>query len=234
MISALMPAARSDNRKAAVLPTCSIVTLRCNGALASTQSSIFEKSWMPLAASVLIGPAEIPLTRMPRAKRCRQIAHARLKRGFGQAHRIVVRDHLLSAQIAQRQQRSVRTERRPRRFGERWKAVGGNIVRDAEILARQAIQKIARNRFARRKTDGMDQTLQAIPVFLQFRECALDLRVVGYITFKNQRAAKGVREFCHARPEPLARVSEGQFRTFAPARARNAIGDRTVRQKTRQ
>src|SRR5260364_179762 len=70
-------------------------------------------------------------------------------------------------QIAQRQQRSVRTEQRPRRFGERWKAVGGNIVRDAEILARQAIQKIARNRFARRKTDGMDQTLQAIPVFLQ-------------------------------------------------------------------
>ena len=69
VISAVTPAARSDSRNAATLPTSSIVTLRRSGAVLSTTEKIFEKPLMPAAASVLIGPAEMPLTRMPRGPR---------------------------------------------------------------------------------------------------------------------------------------------------------------------
>ena len=65
VISPVTPAARSDSMKAATLPTSSMVTLRRKGALASTYFRIDEKSLMPLAARVLIGPAEMPLARMP-------------------------------------------------------------------------------------------------------------------------------------------------------------------------
>jgi hypothetical protein len=55
----------SEHRNAATLPTSSIVTLRRSGAYASTWPSILRKFAMPAAASVLIGPAEIALTRVP-------------------------------------------------------------------------------------------------------------------------------------------------------------------------
>jgi len=64
-ISAVMPAARSDSMNAATLPTSSIVTVRRSGALVSNTLSSLPKPLMPDAASVLIGPAEIALTRMP-------------------------------------------------------------------------------------------------------------------------------------------------------------------------
>ena len=41
MISAVMPFAKSDSKKAATLPTSSIVTLRRSGAVCSTASNIF-------------------------------------------------------------------------------------------------------------------------------------------------------------------------------------------------
>ena len=62
---------------------------------------------MPLAASVLIGPAEIALTRMfSRPEVDREIFDAGLQRRLGDAHHVVVRDDLLGAVIGQRQQRS--------------------------------------------------------------------------------------------------------------------------------
>ena len=61
-----MPPARSDNKKAEALPTCSKVTFLRKGAFSFTKFNILPKSLMPAAASVLIGPAEMPFTRMPR------------------------------------------------------------------------------------------------------------------------------------------------------------------------
>ena len=69
VISPVMPLERSDSRNAATLPTSSAVTLRRSGAFFSTKRWIFEKPPMPAAASVLIGPAEMPLTRMPSGPR---------------------------------------------------------------------------------------------------------------------------------------------------------------------
>ena len=64
-----LAAARSESRKAAALPTSSVVTLRLSGACSSTNLRILPKPEMPAAARVLIGPAEMPFTRMPLAPR---------------------------------------------------------------------------------------------------------------------------------------------------------------------
>ena len=52
-------------QEAAVLPTSSIVTVRLSGAAVSMYFKILEKSLIPLAARVLIGPEEIAFARMP-------------------------------------------------------------------------------------------------------------------------------------------------------------------------
>jgi hypothetical protein len=64
-----MPAARSEHRNAAVLPTSSMVTLRRNGATCATWSIILRRPATPDAARVLIAPAEIALTRVPSGPR---------------------------------------------------------------------------------------------------------------------------------------------------------------------
>ncbi len=57
------------------------------------------------AASVLIGPAEMALTRMfLLAEIGGEIAHRRLERGLGDAHDVVVRHPLLGAVIGEREQ----------------------------------------------------------------------------------------------------------------------------------
>ena len=48
-----------------MLPTSSIVTVRLSGAAVSMYFKILEKSLIPLAARVLIGPEEIAFARMP-------------------------------------------------------------------------------------------------------------------------------------------------------------------------
>ena len=52
-------------RKRAASPTSSWSVFRRSGAWVRWYSSIFERPWTPEAARVLIGPAEIALTRMP-------------------------------------------------------------------------------------------------------------------------------------------------------------------------
>src|SRR6185369_8575347 len=65
MISAVIPLARSESMKAAALPTSSMVILRRSGALCALYASSLPKLPMPDAASVLIGPAETALARIP-------------------------------------------------------------------------------------------------------------------------------------------------------------------------
>ena len=64
-ICPVIPADSGEARNAAVLPTCSIVVFSRIGATDDTCPSSFLKLPMPAAARVLMGPAEIALTRMP-------------------------------------------------------------------------------------------------------------------------------------------------------------------------
>ena len=71
---------------------------------------------MPDAASVLIGPDEMALTRMFfDAEIGGEIAHRGLQRGLGDAHDVVMRHPLLGAVIGQRQQRRRRSASASRR-----------------------------------------------------------------------------------------------------------------------
>ena len=54
-----MPDAKSEHKKAATLPTSSMLTLRFNAELSAAWSKSFPKPFIPLAASVLMAPAEI-------------------------------------------------------------------------------------------------------------------------------------------------------------------------------
>ena len=65
MISAVMALAKSESKNEAAFPTSSIVTLRRKGAAFSKPLKSLLKSLMPEAAKVLMGPAEMPFTRMP-------------------------------------------------------------------------------------------------------------------------------------------------------------------------
>ena len=139
----VMPEARSEQRKAATLPTSSIVTLRRSGVAAATCVSILRKPPMPAAASVLIGPAEIALTRVSaRAEVGRQEAHVRLEARLGESHHVVARDRAHRAEVGEREERAVAPfHERPARLRERREAVARDVVRDLEALARDAVEK---------------------------------------------------------------------------------------------
>ena len=65
VISPVIPLARSEHKKAATLPTSSVVTALPKGALSAYSLSMLLKFFTPDAASVFIGPAEMALTLIP-------------------------------------------------------------------------------------------------------------------------------------------------------------------------
>ena len=73
-------------------PTSAGSTLRFSGARSTCAFSMSPSPEMPRAASVLIGPAEMALTRMfLRAEIVGEVAHAGFERGFRDAHDVVFR-----------------------------------------------------------------------------------------------------------------------------------------------
>ena len=75
-----------------------------------------------------------------------------------------MRNDAFGAQVGQGQKRRPVVEIGQGGLGERRKAVGADVVRDAVVLTAQAIQKIAGNGLARRKAYAVDQTVKAGPL----------------------------------------------------------------------
>ena len=69
MVSPVMPDAKSDDRKAAVLPTSSMVTFLPIGFMEETYLSKPLIPQTPAAASVFIGPADTAFTLIPTGPR---------------------------------------------------------------------------------------------------------------------------------------------------------------------
>ena len=107
-------------------------------------------------------------------------------------------------------------------------------MRDAEVFARHAVEEVAGDRFTRRKTNGVDEAVEAVPAFLQRGEERFDLRVVGDVAWEDQIAAEFRCELGDAVLETFADIRERQFCAFALASLRNAVCDRTVRQQAGQ
>src|SRR5690606_11067182 len=120
-------------------------------------------------------------------------------------------------------------QHRQRGLGQRGEAVGGNVVGDAEVLARHAVQEVAFQGFARGKADRVDQSVQAVPVLAQGGECRLDLGVVGNVAGNDDVAAEFFGEAAHAAFKAFADIGECQFGALGAAGMRDAVGDGSVR-----
>ena len=68
-------------------------------------------------------------------------------------------------------------------------------MRDAEVLARHAVEEVARDRFARREADGVHEAVERVPALLERGEERVDLRIVGDVAGIDQFAAEFGREF---------------------------------------
>jgi len=84
---------------------------------------------------------------------------------------------------------------RQRALDERREAVCRNVVRLREGFARDALQEVAGDRFARREGDGVHQAVQAVPVLLQLlKQAAISASLVtshgSAISEPNSRAIR--------------------------------------------
>ena len=158
----MMPAAMSEQRNAAALPTSSVVTLRLSGATCATCARILRKPPMPAAARVLIGPAEMALTRMLlRTQVGGQKAHVGLQARLGQAHDVVARQRARRAQVGQGQQCArAPGHERGGAARQRRKAIARNVVCNTERFARGAGGETAGQGFARREGHRVHQDVQ--------------------------------------------------------------------------
>ena len=104
-------------------------------------------------------------------------------------------------------------------------------MRDLEGFARQAFEKIAGDRFARREADRVHQTVQVIPGFAEIGEQRIDLLVAADVAVEHQLAVEFFREIGDAVLEALADIGECQFGAFALAGLGDAIGDGAVGQQ---
>jgi hypothetical protein len=119
---------------------------------------------MPEAASVLIGPAEMALTRMPLRPRSAAVAHARFQRRLRHAHHhIVVRHDLLGAVIGERQHRAARDHELLGALGQRRERVAGNEHGLGEVLLR-GVDVAAVELCLVGEGDGMHQEVELAPL----------------------------------------------------------------------
>ena len=184
VISPVTALARSDSRNAATLPTSSMVTLRRNGACLFDEMQDLRKAADPRRGECLdrSGGNRVHTDAFG-TEILREVAHVGLEARLGQTHDVVVRDRAHGAEVGQRQQRGVAPlHQRPRALGERSEAVRTDVVRDPERIARQAAQKIAGQRLARREGDRMQQAIKPAPFPTERVEQCCDLFIVGDVT----------------------------------------------------
>ncbi len=164
--------------------------------------------------------------------RC-EVAHAGLEARLGESHCVVARHSALGAEVGQCQQGPVAAlHQRQRRLGERRKAVGRDVVRNAKSLARQPIDEVAGDRFARREADRVHQSVERRPALLQGIEGGSDLGIVRHVHVEHEIGAELRRDLGDPLLEAVAHVGESEFGAFTLAGVRDAVGDRAVGKHT--
>src|SRR5690606_1565488 len=109
--------------------------------------------------------------------------------------------------------------------------VGRDVVRDPEGLPGRPVEEVARDRLARREGDGVDQSVETVPVAAELREERVDLLVVGDVAGKDRRRAELRGHLGDAVLETVVLVGEGGPRSLGRAGTGEAVGDRPVRQQ---
>ena len=91
---------------------------------------------MPRAASVLMGPAEMALTRMLSvAEVPREIADGAFERGLGQRHHVVVRNDFFGSVVGERHDAAAIGHQRGSGASDGNERVDADFMRDAEAFA---------------------------------------------------------------------------------------------------
>ena len=101
-------------------------------------------------------------------------------------------------------------------------------MRDAERLARQAVEKITCDRLARREGDRVHHAVERTPFLAQLREKRFDLGVARDVAGKRKAAAELARHAGDAILEALVLVRERELGALAPRGLGDAVGDRAV------
>ena len=157
-----------------------------------------------------------------------QVADAGFQTGLGHAHDVVVRHGALGAQIGQRQQAAVTAFHHfATGLGQRDKAIGADVVGDAETFTGGDFGKVAVQLVARGKADGVHDAIQAVPLFRQLDEYLFDLGVIGHIAGEAQlrTGAPAGSEFFNPAFQLFVLIGEGQFGALAVHGRGNAGGN---------
>ena len=114
---------------------------------------------------------------------------------------------------------------RARGFGQRRQAVGRHFVRHAEGFAADTVEKIAAQRFARGKADGVHEAVEAAPAFAQIGKSLLDFFVALHIAAEHQIGAQLFGHFAHTLFEFVDNISKGKLGALLVACFGDAVSD---------
>src|ERR1035437_1193330 len=101
-------------------------------------------------------------------------------------------------------------------------------MRNPKIFTRQAVQEVASDGFARRKTNAVHKAVKSGPVLSQVFEQVVDLCIVAHVTVKNQLGVEVGGKLGDPILESLAYIAESQLSTLRVTGLGNAVSDGTV------
>ena len=163
------------------------------------------------------------------AERLCKIARRRVERSLRKAHRVVIGNSAFAAKIRERQAgRIAALHERQEGLGERRIGIGRDVERRMEGFARKAFKEVARNRFAGRIADRMNEAVKAAPLFSERFHNAGNLLVARHVHRKHDAAAELFGEALQTLFKAGIRVGEGELSTFAIAGFGDAVGDGAV------
>ncbi len=156
-----------------------------------------------------------------------EVAHARLQRGLGDAHDVVMRYPLLRPVIGEREQRAAVRHHRLGALGDRRERIAADQHRLGEII-RRGVDIAAVELFAVGEGDGVEQEIDAAPGRLQLRERGIDRCRLGDIAIADHDAADLLRQRFHAFSERVALVGESKLGAVRVAGLGDAPGERAA------
>src|SRR5262245_47346555 len=98
----------------------------------------------------------------------------------------------------------------------------------AETLPRQSLQKITGNRFLGSKCNGMDKTIQSIPLLAQRIKKISDVIIACYITRKHEIHVEILCQLLHTLLDVFTSIGKSQLSSFALQCFGNTVGNGTI------
>jgi hypothetical protein len=138
-----------------------------------------------------------------------------------------VRDHLLGAVVAERQQRATVRHHRPRPPCAGDEAVGADVHGREEVV-QAGVDELAAKLVLVGKADSVDEEIDRRPAPAKRCERRVEFRHVADVAIDQQVGADAFGERPHALLECLAEIAERQLGALVGQRLRNAPRQRAI------